>query len=121
MWKVGGTKIERTRARHIFLCVRTEICEKILGKTLRTQKFLTGKFFRAATNGILTPSGFRKYSQFEWPSLRFEVKAAQSRVKGQKLVMLQITLKLIDMVVMAVMLVRDQKVAKIKSSSCFKI
>ena len=28
MWKVGGTEIERTRARNIFFCQDTEIREK---------------------------------------------------------------------------------------------
>ena len=45
------------------------------GKTLHTRNF-----FGAATHGILTHSGFRKYSQFGWPSLRFEVIAAKSEV-----------------------------------------
>ena len=29
MWKVGGTKIEHARARYNFLCVCTEIREKV--------------------------------------------------------------------------------------------
>ena len=47
------------------------------GKTLRTWKFSTRKFFGARTHGILPHSGFRKHSWFGWPSLLFEVIAAQ--------------------------------------------
>ena len=50
---------------------------------LCTQKFSMGNFFGATTHGILTHSGFRKYSRFGWPSLRFEVIAAQSEVIGK--------------------------------------
>ena len=92
MWKVGGTKIERTRSRYIVLvCVHGNLQKKVifLGKTLRTRKFSTGKFFGASTHGILTHSGFRKCSCFGWPSLRFEVTAAQSEVRGRKRVVLQ--------------------------------
>ena len=41
MWEVGGIKIERTRARNIFLCVCTQNGKKVFffGKTLCTQKF----------------------------------------------------------------------------------
>ena len=85
------------------------------GVHLCIRKFSTGKFFGAATHGILMHSGFRKCSRFWWPSLRFEVTAAQSEVIGQKPEVLQkvrgvtdqshsanfgpITLKLIEHVV----------------------
>ena len=48
------------------LCVCMEIGKKVnfFGKTLRTQKFSAGKFFGDSTHGIITHSGFRKYSQF---------------------------------------------------------
>ena len=51
MWKVGGTKIERTRARYIVLvCVHRNLRKSdFLGKTLRTRKFSAGTFF-----GLLT-------------------------------------------------------------------
>ena len=41
MWKVGGTKIERTQARYIVLvCVHGNSQKSdFLGKTLRTEKF----------------------------------------------------------------------------------
>ena len=35
-----------------------------LGKALRIRKFSTGKFLGASAHGILTHSGFRKYSRF---------------------------------------------------------
>ena len=91
MWKVGGTKIERTRARYIFLPSGHVNSRKsdFLGKTLRTRKSSTGKFFGATTHGILTHSGIRECSQFGGPSLRFEVIAAQSEVIGQKPVSFQ--------------------------------
>ena len=62
MWKVGGTKIERTRACYIFLvCVHGNSQKSdFWGRTLRNQKFSTGKLFGAGTYGILTHSGFRK-------------------------------------------------------------
>ena len=56
-----------------FFTVETQIFAKksdFLGKT--------GKFFGAGTH-----SGFRKYSRFGWPSLCFEVIAAQSEVVGK--------------------------------------
>ena len=91
MWKVGGIKIESAAGRRFFLPKRHEISWKmeILCKSLRTRKFSMGKFFGASTYGILTHSGFRKCSRFGWPSLRFEVTAAQSEVIGQKRVLLQ--------------------------------
>ena len=70
---------------HFFMCVHGNSRKSnFLGKTLRTRKFSTKKNFGAATSGILTHSGFRKYSLFGWPSLRFEVIEAQSQVIGQK-------------------------------------
>ena len=46
MWKVGGTKIERTRARYIFLvCVHGNSRKSdFLGKTLRTRNFQQENF-----------------------------------------------------------------------------
>ena len=78
MWKVGGTKIERIWARYISLPPGHINSRKsdFLGKTLRTRKF-----FAATTYGILTHSGFRKYSWFGWPRLRLEVRVDQSEVK----------------------------------------
>ena len=46
MWKVRGTKIEQTRARFILFGLCAEIREKCL----------TGRFFGAATHGILMHS-----------------------------------------------------------------
>ena len=91
MWKVGGTKIEHSWARYIFLPLGHVNLRKsdFLGKTLRTQKFSTGNFFGAGIHRILTHSGFRKCSWFGWPSLRFELTAAQIEVIGQKPVVLQ--------------------------------
>ena len=43
----------------------------------------------SSTHGILTHSGFRKCNCFGWPSLSFEVTAAQNVVIGQKLEVLQ--------------------------------
>ena len=45
MWKVGGTKIERTQARYIFLPSGHVNSQKsdFLGKTLRTRKLSTEK------------------------------------------------------------------------------
>ena len=45
MWQVSGIKIERTRAHYIFLCVCSEICEKVnfLVKRYIHKKFPTGK------------------------------------------------------------------------------
>ena len=91
MWKVGGSKIERTRARYIFLMSGHVNSRKsdFWGKTLPNRKFSTVKFFEATTHRILMHSGFRKCSRFGWPSLRFEVTAAQSEVIGQKPEVLQ--------------------------------
>ena len=74
-----------------FFTVRTRKFAKkwFWGKALRTHKLSTGRFFGAGTHGILTHSGFRKYSRLGWPSLLFEVIAAQSEVIGQKPVVLQ--------------------------------
>ena len=83
MWKVGGTKIERTGARYIFfMCVHGNSRKSnFLGKTLRTRKFSTKKIFGAATSGILTHSGFRKYSLFGWPSLCYRGSKSGHRPK----------------------------------------
>ena len=91
MWKVGGTKIELTRARYIFLPLGHVNPRKsdFLGKALRTRKFPTGKLFGATNHGILTHSGFRKCCRFGWPSLCFEVTGAQSEAISQKRVFLQ--------------------------------
>ena len=74
-----------SRARNIFFFVGTRKLEKkyFFCKTLSTRKFTTGKLFEASTYGILTHSGFRKYGQFGWPSLRSEVIGAQSEVIGK--------------------------------------
>ena len=70
---------------HFQVCVRGNSRKSdFLGKTLRTRNF-----FGATTHGILTHSAFRKCSRFGWPSLRFEVTAAQSEVVGQKPEVLQ--------------------------------
>ena len=55
MWKFGGTKIERTQARYIFLPSGHINLRKIdfWGKTLRTREFSTGKYFGAATQESL--------------------------------------------------------------------
>ena len=55
MWKVGGTKIERTRARYIFLPLGHVNSQKkdFLGKTLHTRKFSTGKFLGLVTTESL--------------------------------------------------------------------
>ena len=53
---------------------------QLINKTLRNRKFSTGKFIRASTHAILTNSGFKKYNWFGWPSLCFEVIAAQNDV-----------------------------------------
>ena len=83
MWKVGGTKIERTGARYIFfMCVHGNSRKSnFLGKTLRTRKFSTKKNFGAATSGILTHSGFRKYSLFGWSSLCYRGSKSGHRPK----------------------------------------
>ena len=54
-WRIGGTKIERTRARYIVLPSGHINLRKIdfWGETLRTRKFSTGKFFGAATQASL--------------------------------------------------------------------
>ena len=39
MWEVGGIKIERTRARNIFIKWKSEF----FGKSLRTRKIFNGK------------------------------------------------------------------------------
>ena len=46
IWEVGDIKIERTRARNIPFMSAHGNCRKnyLFGKTLRTRKFLTGKF-----------------------------------------------------------------------------
>ena len=76
MWKVGGTKIERTRARYIVLPSGHVNLRKsdFLGKTLRTQKFSTEIFFGTGTPpsprggalipglGDVTEPVFRSYS-----------------------------------------------------------
>ena len=91
MWKVGGIKIESAAGRQKKNASGDGISWKreIFCKSLRTRKFSMGKFFGASTHGILTHSGFRQYSRLGWPSLRFEVTAAQSEVKGQKPEVLQ--------------------------------
>ena len=73
-----------TIQQHFFMCVHGNWREsEFFGKTLRTWKFSMGNFFGASIYGILRHSWFRKYSWFGWPSLRFEVVAAQSEVKGK--------------------------------------
>ena len=91
IWKVGGTKIEHSRARYIFLLWRHVNSRKsvFFGLILRTRTFSTGNFFGATAHGILTHSGFRKCSRLGWPSLCFKVIAAQSEVIAQKRVLLQ--------------------------------
>ena len=75
-----------TSPQHIFMFVHGNWRK---GVFFRTQKFSTGNFFGASTHWILTHSGFRKYSWFWWPSLRFQVIAAQSEAIGQKWVALR--------------------------------
>ena len=55
MWKVGCTKTDRTWARYIVLvCVHRNLQKSdFFGKTLRTRKFSTGKFF-GATESLRT-------------------------------------------------------------------
>ena len=66
IWKAGGTKIERTRPPYIFLCVCTEIREKVIiwVKRLAPENFQQENFSRLLTPRSLTHSGFRKYSRF---------------------------------------------------------
>ena len=54
---------------------------EFFGETLRAGKFLSGKCFGASTHGILTHSRFR----YGWPSLRFEVIAAQKSAGLRKI------------------------------------
>ena len=56
---------------------------EFFGETLCAWKFSTGTSFRYSSHGMLAHSGFRKYNRFGWPSLRFEVIAAQSEVIGK--------------------------------------
>ena len=84
MLRVVDTKIKRTQAPYIFLLSGHVNSQKsdFLGKSLRTHKFSTGKFFGATTHRILTHSAFRECSRFGWPSLRFEVTAAHRPKPG---------------------------------------
>ena len=91
MWKVGGTKIEHARAPYIFVPLGHVNSRKsdFLGKTLHTQKISKGFFWGLLTTESLRNQDSVGYSLFGWPSLRFEVIAAQSEVIGQKPVVLQ--------------------------------
>ena len=102
-WKLWGITLQtsyvegrchqnwaHTSPLHFFTVRTRKFAKKWFGgKVLRTRKISTGRFFGAGTHGILTHSGFRKYSRLGWPSLLFEVIAAQSEVIGQKPVVLQ--------------------------------
>ena len=90
-WKLGGMTVQtsyvggrwhqnwaHTSPQHFFMSVHGNWRK---GVFFRTQKFWRGNFFGASTHWILTHSGFRKYSWFCWPNLRFKVMAAQSEVK----------------------------------------
>ena len=61
MWKVGGIKIERTRARSFSFRCCTENGEKseFFGDTLRSPKLSMGDFFGESTHGIFAHLGFR--------------------------------------------------------------
>ena len=55
MWEVDGIKVERTQGRYIFyVCARKLATKRFFDKTLRTQKFSAGKFFRASTESLRT-------------------------------------------------------------------
>ena len=96
-WKLWGVTLQtsyvegrlhqnwaHTSPLHFFsVCARKFAKSDLLGKTLHTRKFSTGKFFGTDTHGILTHSGFRKCRRFGWPSLGFKVIAAQSEVTGK--------------------------------------
>ena len=57
MWKVGDTKIERTRARYIFLGLCTEICKKVIfwGKRSVPENFQGENFLGLLTTESLRP------------------------------------------------------------------
>ena len=77
-WEVGASKWSAHEPATFFSVGTRKLGKKcFFGKTLHTRKFSMANFFGANTQGVLTYSGFRRYSQFGWPSLRFEVTAAQ--------------------------------------------
>ena len=91
MWKVGGTKIERTPARYIFLCLCTKIREKVIFWVKRSvpKKFhlenflglLPAESIRAQDSENVVGFGDRSPQPTTFSSsLRFEVIAAQSEV-----------------------------------------
>ena len=99
LWKLLGMTVQtsyvggrhknwaHTSPQHFFSVGTQKLAKKwtFLVKRSVPKKISTGKCFGASTHRILslTHSGFRKYSQFRWPSLRLEVIAAQSEVKGK--------------------------------------
>ena len=84
---VGGQQHQNwahTSPQHLLMCVHGNWRKsEFFGETLCAWKFSTGTFFRYSSHGMLAHSGFRKYNRFGWPSLRFEVIAAQSEVIGK--------------------------------------
>ena len=56
MWKVGGTKIERTGACYIFLCVCTGIREKVIFWVKRS---VPGNFQQKKNSGLPPPESLR--------------------------------------------------------------
>ena len=87
MWRVGGTKIERTRACHIFLvCVHGNSRKKCFFGVKRSvpENFQPEIFLGLPPAEFLRTQDLENYARLGWPSLRFEVIAAKSEVIGQK-------------------------------------
>ena len=83
MWKVGGTKIERTGACYIFLCVCTGIREKVIFWVKRS---VPGNFQPKKISGLPPPESLRTQDSENIVCLgdRASVIEAQSQVIGQK-------------------------------------